>query len=90
MTKTSDPLARAAVFWQRGRGSLHTQANCFADWLRAALLVHPCGGPLRRLAGLLELPFADTASRIELTIRREEEQAAAPRKNGLRRSMTRR
>lgn len=79
VTKTSDPLARAAVFLAAGAGeSLHTQANCFADWLRAALLVHPCGGPLRRLAGLLELPFADTASRIELTIRQEEEQAAAP------------
>lgn len=79
VTKTSDPLARAAVFLAAGAGeSLHTQANCFADWLRAALLVHPCGGPLRRLAGLLELPFADTASRIELTIRQEEEQVAAP------------
>ena len=79
VTKTSDPLARAAVFLAAGAGeSLHTQANCFADWLRAALLVHPCGGPLRRLAGLLELPFVDTASRIELTIRQEEEQAAAP------------
>ena len=79
VTKTSDPLARAAVFLAAGAGeSLHTQANCFADWLRAALLVHPCGGPLRRLAGLLELPFADTASRIELTIRQEEEQADAP------------
>ena len=79
VTKTSDPLARAAVFLAAGAGeSLHTQANCFADWLRAALLVHPCGGPLRRLAGLLELPFADTASQIELTIRQEDEQAAAP------------
>lgn len=69
VTKTTDPLARAAAFLAAGAGAaLHAQAFCFADWLRAALLVHPCGGPLRRLAGLLELPFADTLSRLTLTV----------------------
>ena len=34
----------------------------------AALLVHPNGGPLRRLAEDLELPFADTGSTITLTV----------------------
>ena len=47
---------------------VHGQANCFADWLRAALLVHPCGGQLRRLAGDLELPFADTRSTVTITL----------------------
>ena len=63
--KTANPFAKAAAFLAAGAGStLHGQANCFADWLRAALLVHPCGGPLRRLAGDLELPFADTRSTV--------------------------
>ena len=67
--KTSNPFAKAAAFLAAGAGStLHGQANCFADWLRAALLVHPCGGPLRRLAGDLELPFADTRSTVTITL----------------------
>ena len=67
--KTSNPFAKAAAFLAAGAGStLHGQANCFADWLRAALLVHPCGGPLRRLAGDLELPFADTRSTVAITL----------------------
>lgn len=67
--KTANPFAKAAAFLAAGAGStLHGQANCFADWLRAALLVHPCGGPLRRLAGDLELPFADTRSTVAITL----------------------
>ena len=67
--KTANPFAKAAAFLAAGAGStLHGQANCFADWLRAALLVHPCGGPLRRLAGDLELPFADTRSTVVITL----------------------
>ena len=66
--KSSNPFAKAAAFLAAGAGdTLHQQANSFADWLRAALLVHPNGGPLRRLAGDLELPFADTRSRITLS-----------------------
>ena len=53
--KTSNPFARAAAFLEAGAGqTLCRQANSFADWLRAALLVHPNGGPLRRLAEDLE------------------------------------
>lgn len=67
--KTSNPFAKAAAFLAAGAGeTLNGQANSFADWLRAALLVHPNGGPLRRLAGNLELPFADTKSTITLTV----------------------
>ena len=67
--KTANPFAKAAAFLAAGAGStLHGQANCFADWLRAALLVHPCGGPLRRLAGNLELPFVDTRSTMTITL----------------------
>ena len=67
--KTANPFAKAAAFLAAGAGStLHGQANCFADWLRAALLVHPCGGQLRRLAGDLELPFADTRSTVTITL----------------------
>ena len=67
--KTANPFAKAAAFLAAGAGStLHGQANCFADWLRAALLVHPCGGPLRQLAGNLELPFADTRSTVTITL----------------------
>ena len=67
--KTANPFAKAAAFLAAGAGStLHGQANCFADWLRAALLVHPCGGPLRQLAGNLELPFVDTRSTVTITL----------------------
>ena len=67
--KTSNPFTRAAAFLEAGAGqTLCRQANSFADWLRAALLVHPNGGPLRRLAEDLELPFADTGSTIALTV----------------------
>ena len=67
--KTSNPFTRAAAFLEAGAGqTLCRQANNFADWLRAALLVHPNGGPLRRLAEDLELPFADTGSTITLTV----------------------
>ena len=59
----------APAFLAAGAGStLHGQANCFADWLRAALLVHPCGGQLRQLAGNLELPFVDTRSMVTITL----------------------
>ncbi len=69
MTRTGNPFARAAAFLEAGAGqTLHRQAGSFADWLRAALLVHPNGGPLRRLAENLELPFADTAGTITLTV----------------------
>ena len=56
-------------FWRAGAGeTLNRQANSFADWLRAALLVHPFGGPLRRLAGDLELPFVFTESEITVSV----------------------
>ena len=67
--RTSNPFAKAAAFLAAGAGeTLNAQAGSFADWLRAALLAHPNGGPLRRLAGNLELPFADTRSTIALTV----------------------
>ncbi len=48
MTKTGNPFAKAAAFLAAGAGeTLNQQAGSFADWLRAALLVHPFGGPLR-------------------------------------------
>ena len=69
MTKTGNPFARAAAFLAAGAGeTLNRQADSFADWLRAALLVHPFGGPLRRLAGDLELPFVFTESEITVTV----------------------
>ena len=69
MTKTGNPFARAAAFLAAGAGeTLNRQANSFADWLRAALLVHPFGGPLRRLAGDLELPFVFTKSEITVSV----------------------
>ena len=69
MTKTGNPFARAAAFLAAGAGeTLNRQANSFADWLRAALLVHPFGGPLRRLAGDLELPFVFTESEIIVSV----------------------
>ncbi|WP_423406499.1 UvrD-helicase domain-containing protein [Faecalibacterium prausnitzii] len=80
MTKTTNPLAKAAAFLAAGAGeTLNRQANSFADWLRTALLVHPNGGPLRRLAENLELPFADTRSTIDFSFEEapEEIQPAA-------------
>ena len=69
MTKTGNPFARAAAFLAAGAGeTLNRQANSFADWLRAALLVHPFGGSLRRLAGDLELPFVFTESEITVSV----------------------
>ena len=69
MTKTGNPFAKAAAFLAAGAGeTLNQQAGSFADWLRAALLVHPFGGPLRRLAGDLELPFVFTESKIMVTV----------------------
>ena len=67
ITRTTNPFARAAAFLAAGAGeTLHQQANSFADWLRAALLVHPNGGPLRRLAENLELPFVDAPGQIDI------------------------
>lgn len=67
--KTTNSLARAAAFLAAGAGqTLHAQANTFAEWLRAALLVHPQGGVLRRYAENLELPFANTSSAIQITV----------------------
>ena len=69
ITRTSNPLEKAAAFLAAGAGPvLYSQCNSFAGWLRAALLVHPNGGPLRRLAGDLELPFVNTGSVLTLTI----------------------
>ena len=77
--KTSNPFTRAAAFLEAGAGqTLCRQANSFADWLRAALLVHPNGGPLRRLAEDLELPFADTGSTITLTVQQALPEGAEP------------
>ena len=40
--RLAKPFAKAAAFLAAGAGAtLHRQANSFADWLRAALLVHP-------------------------------------------------
>ena len=69
ISKSTNPLAKAAAFLAAGAGEkLHQQANSFADWLRAALLVHPFGGPLRRQAGDLELPFVFSESEINITV----------------------
>ncbi len=69
ITKTTNPFARAAAFLAAGAGeTLNQQANSFADWLRTALLVHPDGKLLRRLAENLELPFIDSKSRIDISI----------------------
>ncbi len=69
ITRTSNPLEKAAAFLAAGAGPvLHSQASSFAGWLRAALLVHPNGGPLRRLAGDLQLPFARTDSVLTLLL----------------------
>ena len=78
ITKTTNPLAKAAAFLAAGAGeTLHQQAGCFADWLRAALLVHPNGGPLRRRAENLELPFVDTQSTIAITVQEAPAEAEA-------------
>ena len=78
ITKTANPLAKAAAFLAAGAGeTLHQQAGCFADWLRAALLVHPNGGPLRRRAENLELPFVDTQSTIAITVQEAPAEAEA-------------
>ena len=78
ITKTANPLAKAAAFLAAGAGeTLHQQASCFADWLRAALLVHPNGGPLRRRAENLELPFVDTQSTIAITVQEAPAEAEA-------------
>lgn len=70
-------LAKAAAFLAAGAGeTLNRQANSFADWLRTALLVHPNGGPLRRLAENLELPFVDTQSTIALSFEEAVEETA--------------
>ena len=78
ITKTANPLAKAAAFLAAGAGeTLHQQAGCFADWLRAALLVHPNGGPLRRRAENLELPFVDTQGTIAITVQEAPAEAEA-------------
>ena len=78
--RTSNPFAKAAAFLAAGAGqTLNAQAGSFADWLRAALLVHPNGGPLRRLAGNLELPFVDTGSALTLTVQADPLPPAGPR-----------
>ena len=77
MTKTTNPLAKASAFLAAGAGeTLNRQASSFADWLRAALLVHPNGGPLRRLAENLELPFVETESTIAIALEPEQEDEA--------------
>src|SRR5699024_12508398 len=69
ITRTSNPLEKAAAFLAAGAGPvLHSPAGSFAGWLRAALLVHPNGGPLRRQAGDLQLPFARTDSVLALLL----------------------
>ena len=67
--KTTKPFAKAAAFLAAGAGAtLHQQANSFADWLRAALLVHPDGGVLRQLSGNRELLFAQTESTMAIKV----------------------
>ena len=79
MTKTGNPFARAAAFLAAGAGeTLNQQANSFADWLRAALLVHPFGGALRRQAGDLELPFVFTESEITVTVQESRPEPEEP------------
>ncbi len=68
-SKTTNPCAKAAAFLKAGAGgALFQQANCFADWLRAALLRHPNGEILRCQAEdreLLALP-SESCMKIEL------------------------
>ena len=67
--KTTKPFAKAAAFLAAGAGAtLHQQANSFADWLRAALLVHPDGGVLRQLSGNRELLFVQTESTMAIKV----------------------
>ena len=67
--KTAKPFAKAAAFLAAGAGAtLHQQANSFADWLRAALLVHPDGGVLRQLSGNRELLFVQTESVMDIKV----------------------
>ena len=67
--KSAKPFAKAAAFLAAGAGAtLHQQANSFADWLRAALLVHPDGGVLRQLSGNRELLFVQTESVMEIKV----------------------
>ena len=67
--KTMKPFAKAAAFLAAGAGAtLHQQANSFADWLRAALLVHPDGGVLRQLSGNRELLFVQTESVMDIKL----------------------
>ena len=67
--KTAKPFAKAAAFLAAGAGAtLHQQANSFADWLRAALLVHPDGGVLRQLSGNRELLFVQTESAMDIKV----------------------
>ena len=69
VSRTSNPLEKAAAFLAAGAGQvLYSQCNSFGAWLRAALLVHPNGGPLRRLAGDLQLPFVRTGSTLTLCL----------------------
>ena len=67
--KSAKPFAKAAAFLAAGAGAtLHQQANSFADWLRAALLVHPDGGVLRQLSGNRELLFVQTESVMAIRV----------------------
>ena len=67
--KSAKPFAKAAAFLAAGAGAtLHQQANSFADWLRAALLVHPDGGVLRQLSGNRELLFVQTESVMAIKV----------------------
>ena len=69
MTKTGNPFAKAAAFLAAGAGeTLNQQAGSFADWLRAALLVHPDGGVLRQLSGNRELLFVQTESVMAIKV----------------------
>src|SRR5699024_2121722 len=79
VTRTVNPLEKAAAFLSAGAGPvLYSQCGSFAGWLRAALLVHPNGGPLRRKAGDLQLPFVRTDSVLTLTIPEGTEAAEPP------------
>ena len=79
ITKSTNPLTRAAAFLAAGAGqTLALQAGSFADWLRAALLVHPFGGVLRRKAGELELPFVFTESEIAVTVQEAQPESEQP------------
>ena len=67
--KSAKPFAKAAAFLAAGAGAtLHQQANSFADWLRAALLVHPDGGVLRQLSCNRELLFVQTESVMNIKV----------------------